>query len=122
MDEVLDFVKLDGPYAEWSKTQSDTNLKHTPVGKYQFIGSTLRDIKDRKGFDQLGITGDTQFTVDVQDKLFVWYLKDTITSLGPNATNAKIRKKIRKRWEGATEENVSAAQLDEVINSIVGRN
>jgi hypothetical protein len=121
MDEVLDFVKLNGPYAKWSKTQSDTNKTHTPVGKYQFVGATLRDIKDRKGFEQLGITGDTQFTVDVQDKLFAWYIEDTIKAAGPDATNAEIRKKIRARWEGATEENVSTAQLDEVVNSLLGR-
>ena len=51
---------------------------HTPIGKYQFVGTTLRDIKSRGGFKDLGITDDTIFTPEIQDQLFVWYMKDTI--------------------------------------------
>ena len=118
MDEVLDFVKLDGPYAKWSKGQSTKNEIHTPVGKYQFVGATLRDIKDRGGFEDIGITGDTLFTPEVQDQLFVWYINDTIRAAGKDASPAKVRGMIRKRWEGATEKNISDRELDELIKAV----
>lgn len=118
MDEVLDFVRLDGPYAKWSKGQSTKNEIHTPVGKYQFVGTTLRDIKDRGGFEDVGITGDTLFTPEVQDKLFVWYMNDTIRAAGKDASPAKVRGMVRKRWEGATPRNISDRELDELINAV----
>ena len=118
MDEVLDFVRLDGPYANWSKTQSKGQNVHTPVGKYQFVGATLRDIKDRGGFEEIGITGDTLFSPEVQDKLFVWYMNDTIRAAGENASQAEVRNKVRARWEGATKENISDKELDKIIQEV----
>ena len=118
MDEVLDFVRLDGPYANWSKTQSKGQNVHTPVGKYQFVGATLRDIKDRGGFEEIGITGDTVFSPEVQDKLFVWYMTDTIRAAGENASQAEVRNKVRSRWEGATKENISGRELDKIIQEV----
>lgn len=118
MDEVLDFVRLDGPYANWSKTQSKGQNVHTPVGKYQFVGATLRDIKNRGGFEEIGITGDTLFSPEVQDKLFVWYMTDTIRAAGENASQAEVRNKVRARWEGATKENISDKELDKIIQEV----
>lgn len=118
MDEVLDFVKLDGEYAQWSKKQSDAGKIHTPVGKYQFVGATLRDIKARGGFEDVGITGDTLFTPEVQDKLFVWYMNDTIRAAGKDASKSEIRNKVRKRWEGATPQNISNRELDKIISAV----
>ena len=118
MDEVLDFVKLDGEYAQWSKGQSDAGKIHTPVGKYQFVGATLRDIKARGGFEEIGITGDTLFSPEVQDKLFVWYMTDTIRAAGENASQAEVRNKVRARWEGATKKNISDKELDKIIQEV----
>lgn len=118
IDEVLNFVRIDGPYAKWSKGQSNKNEIHTPVGKYQFVGATLRDIKARGGFEDIGITGDTLFTPEVQDQIFVWYMNDTIKTAGKDASSAKVRDMIRKRWEGATQKNISDEELDELINAV----
>jgi|TARA_R100001460_G_scaffold98284_1_gene141071 hypothetical protein len=118
MDEVLNFVRLDGSYANWSKTQSKGKNIHTPVGKYQFVGATLRDIKDRGGFEEIGITGDTLFSPEVQDKLFVWYMTDTIRAAGENASQTEVRNKVRSRWEGATKENISDRELDKIIQEV----
>ena len=118
MDQVLDFVKIDGEYANWSKGQSDSGKVHTPVGKYQFVGATLRDIKNRGGFDELGITGDTLFTPEVQDKLFVWYMNDTIKAAGKDASPAEVRDKVRARWEGATPQTITDEELDGVITAV----
>ena len=123
--EVLEFTATSGAYAQWSKTQSPTNEIHTPVGKYQFLGSTLRDILDRADLEAMGITADTVFNAEVQDKLFDWYAKDTIRLAGSNASIEQIRDKFRGRWEvlrqtkkdGVTPK-VSDQELDEIITDV----
>ncbi len=119
LGEVLNFTKFDGEYANWSRTQGTKKTTHTPVGKYQFVGATLRDIEKRGGFDDLNIDTNTLFTEDVQDKLFEWYIKDTIKSVGTDATQKEKRNKIRKRFEGATPAKVSNKELDLIIDQIL---
>ena len=119
LGEVLNFTRFDGEYADWSRKQGTQKTTHTPVGKYQFVGATLRDIEDRGGFDDLNINNTTLFTEDVQDKLFEWYIKDTIKSVGKDATQKEKRNKIRKRFEGATPEKVSNNDLDLIIDKIL---
>jgi hypothetical protein len=119
LKEVLEFTKFDGEYADWSRQQGQNKTTHTPVGKYQFVGATLRDIKKRGGLDDLNITDNTIFTEQVQDKLFEWYIKDTIKSVGTNATQEDKREKIRVRFEGATTENVSNEELDLIMEQIL---
>tara|TARA_R110001592_G_scaffold56577_2_gene172429 strand:+ start:406 stop:3447 length:3042 start_codon:yes stop_codon:yes gene_type:complete len=120
--EVLEFVKIDGKYANWSKTQNNpasggSGKIHTPVGKYQFVGATLRDIKTRGGFDELGITDDTVFSEETQDKLFSWYIKDTIQAAETDGTDPKA--KIRGRFEGiGTTDDMSDQELDTVISQV----
>ena len=119
LGEVLNFTKFDGEYANWSRKQGTKKTTHTPVGKYQFVGATLRDIQNRGGFEDLNINTNTLFTEDVQDKLFEWYIKDTIKSLGADATQKEKRNKIRKRFEGATPEKVSNNELDLIIDQVL---
>ena len=119
LKEVLEFTEFDGEYADWSRQQGQNKTTHTPVGKYQFVGATLRDIKKRGGLDDLNITDNTIFTEQVQDKLFEWYIKDTIKSVGINATQEDKREKIRTRFEGATTENVSNEELDLIMEQIL---
>jgi hypothetical protein len=122
--QILDFTKIDGDYANWSKQQPNkatgkTGDVHTPVGKYQFVGKTLRDIKDRGGFEELGFDDTTVFTEQNQDKLFEWYMNDTIKAAGPNATQEQIRAKIRGRWEGiSTTDQMSDEELDGIISQV----
>ena len=114
--EVLDFVKRDGAYAAWSRTQSAEKTTHTPVGKYQFVGRTLRDIvsraKDTGTWDELGIDDDTLFTEEVQDRLFNWYAKDTIRQAGTNASQEEIREKFRGRWQALTQNKDGSSRRD----------
>ena len=135
MAEVLDFVKKDGEYAEWSKTKSNTNEIHTPVGKHQFVGRTLRDIMDRAGrngdLEKMGIDNNTVFNEEVQDKLFEWYAKDTITTANNNAasgdgnaTPEELRAAFAKRWQAIGQKDannqpkISDAELDEIISKV----
>jgi len=124
--EVLEFTDVNGDYAEWSKTQTDAGLVHTPVGKYQFLGTTLKDIVDRADLEAMGITEDTIFTAEVQDKLFNWYANDTVKLAGDGASINEIREKFRGRWEvlRQTEADeitpkVSDQELDAIIKSVM---
>jgi len=124
MKQLLTFVEEDGPYAEWSKTKSTTDQIHTPVGKHQFVGRTLRDIKDRKGFEALGIDDNTKFSEEVQDKLFNWYAKDTVTladgraeeARGEKATTEELREAFRGRWAAPISDNDMDAIIAKVKN------
>ncbi len=53
-------------------------LGSTPVGKYQFVGDTLKDLKDRGIFEELGITDETIFDEATQDALFVRYAQERL--------------------------------------------
>lgn len=123
MSEVLDFSAPGSEYFDWSKdnvpegTQAFENGEAaTPMGKYQFVGSTLRYIEKNGGFKQLGITDDTLFNEETQDALFTWYANNRLQAAG-DSPSAK-RNVLRKVWEGFKPENVSDTQLDEVISEI----
>ena len=123
MSEVLNFSAPGSEYFDWSKdnvpegTQAFENGEAaTPMGKYQFVGSTLRDIKKNGGFKQLGITDDTLFNEETQDALFTWYANNSLRAAG-DSPSAK-RSALRGIWEGFKPENVSDTQLDEVISEI----
>jgi len=123
MQEVLSFSAPGSEYFNWSKNNMPAGTKaaasgeaSTPMGKYQFVGSTLQDIKDRGGFDALGITDETIFNEQTQDSLFTWYANDRLSAAG-NSPSAK-RDALRGVWEGFNAENVSDSDLDTVIEEI----
>lgn len=125
MDEVLDFVSPGGAYSEYSLTATvpgqeanEKGIPSTPVGKFQFVGKTLRDIRDRGGFEELGITGTTLYDEDTQNKLFAWYVKDTMKASGGD--KVAYREKMRNRFEGFRKKDkngefvVTDKQLDDI--------
>lgn len=121
MDEVLEFSAPGSDYFNYGKANAPkgtfaakNNLATTPMGQYQFVGSTLQDIKDRGGFEALGITGETKFDQETQDALFVWYANDMLKTAGDDQN--KKRNVLKGIWEGfgsATDE-----QLDAVITDL----
>lgn len=68
VNDLLDFADGDGPYAQYSKRM--VGKVATPMGRYQIVGKTLRSLKN-----ELGLTGDEQFTPELQDKLFLTLLR-----------------------------------------------
>ena len=123
MQEVLTFSAPGSEYFNWSKNNMPAGTKaaasgeaSTPMGKYQFVGSTIQDIKDRGGFDALGITDETVFNEETQDSLFTWYANDRLSAAGDSAS-AK-RNALRSVWEGFNTDNVSDSELDGVIAEI----
>jgi len=118
MPEILKLVERNGDYFNWSKNNMppDTEafamgLASTPVGKYQFVGSTLRSFlgTDSNGkdklFNRLGFTKSTVFDEKTQDKLFIAYAQDRLAGVRgtPGATPKTIkrleRRILRKTWE-----------------------
>ena len=125
MDQVLEFASPGGDYANYSLTATvpgqqayENGNPATPLGKFQFVGGTLRDIQNRGGFEQLGINGSTLFDEETQNKLFSWYVKDTMKASGGDKVT--YRDKMRKRFEGFKKKDadgnylVSDQQLDNI--------
>lgn len=62
VDEAIAFADPNGPYAQYVKGQ--VGRVATPMGAYQFVGKTLRGLKE-----QLGLKGNERMTPELQDKL-----------------------------------------------------
>ena len=120
VDEVLELTKLNGPFHKFNKKKGHNT---TAVGKYQIVGSTLRDLnsKDRQVLKKLGITGDTKFDQKTQDDiaayLAVHRIKDRATKGDGNiATRGQARKEMRNEWEGF--KKLSDEELDDIIDEV----
>jgi hypothetical protein len=67
---------------EFQEYRNKTKKNTGAVGKYQFVGSTLFGTKDRPGLVQrLGLTMDTKFSPEVQDKLNETLFQDNVKLL-----------------------------------------
>lgn len=62
VDQAIEFSNPRGPYAQHVKGQ--IGRVATPMGGYQIVGTTLRDMKR-----QMGLTGTEQMTPDMQDRI-----------------------------------------------------
>jgi len=113
MSDVLDLVKANGEFHKHNKNKHNENT--TAIGKYQFIGSTLRDLKKRGVFDKLGITDDTLFDAATQDSLAAYQaihrLKDRA-----KGTLSSARTEMRNEWEGF--KKLSNSDLNNIITEI----
>ena len=115
MADVLDLTKSNGEFHKYNKKTFSKNT--TAVGKYQFIGSTLRDLKKRGVFTKLGIDDDTLFDEVTQDKLSSYQAIHRLKDRG-DGTMSGARKEMRNEWEGF--KKVSNKELDGIINEIAG--
>ena len=69
MSAIFDLTKLNG---DFHKRNLELGHDTTAVGKYQFVGNTLRDLRDRGVLEELGITDDTIFDEKTQDTIAVY--------------------------------------------------
>lgn len=97
----------DGEYADYSRNQ--LGYKATPMGRYQFVGTTLASVAQR-----MGLSDDTVFTPEVQDQMFVFHAKEVMDGKSPVGKRAALR----GTWEGL--QNASDAELDQMISEIEG--
>ena len=102
MQEVLNFTKVDGDYAKYVQKVNPEKEKASPVGFYQFLGSTIDDIvkrsdifKDEKG-KQVDLTK-VKFSPEIQNKMFNWYMNDRTRGVWERKA---LLKAIRLGWSG----------------------
>jgi len=101
----------EGSYGQWVKgklKQSGQEARvATPMGRYQFVGTTLKDVASR-----MGLSDSTVFDQSTQDAMFVFYAKDVMT--GKDQSEKRVA--LRNAWEGL--KNASNAELDTMISEI----
>ncbi len=64
VDQAIDFARVGGDYANYSKTQTPDGRVATPMGEYQIVGTTLADAKRA-----MGLTGDEVMTPELQEQI-----------------------------------------------------
>lgn len=101
--ELKQFTRPDGPYASWVKSQ--VGRVATPMGRYQFVGSTMEKVAA-----EMGLPDNTVFDQKTQDAMFEYYLKKRI-SMG--STMPEKIAQVRQAWEGF--KNVPSMELARLI-------
>jgi hypothetical protein len=88
--EIKAFSDPKGEYGQWVKGQ--IGRVATPMGRYQFVGKTLKALANEMGLDD-----NTVFSPEVQDAMFEHYLDKRIRR-GKNMEE-KVSQ-VRQAWEG----------------------
>ena len=115
LGELYDFSKPSGEYGKYVKPRLGKQteayrrgLTSTPMGKYQIVGTTLRDVAKR-----MGLPPETVFNKKTQDDMFLFLARDAV---GRGKSQASKRSNLRGVWEGF--KYVDDATLDKVIAEI----
>lgn len=108
--QLLDFTSPSGEYGQWVKGK--VGRVATPIGRFQFVGSTIREVAKDLGID----INNTVFNEETQNLFFNHYAKKIIG----NKTGAEARKALINGWEGF--KNVPEAELDQMVAEIKGGN
>jgi len=114
--EVLAFQKKrgKGSYASFVKANNPSGKLSTPVGKFQYVGSTLQDEVDKNGYDL-----NSKFDAAMQSKIFYNHANRIIKNL---KTQDGKRSKMRSTWEGfKSKKAVSDKEIDSLISEIQSR-
>ena len=99
LGELYDFSEPSGAYGQYVKPRLGKSteayrrgLTSTPMGKYQIVGTTLRNAAK-----QMGLPDDTVFNKKTQDDIFLFLAQDAV---GRGKTVQQKRKNLRAVWEG----------------------
>jgi len=114
--QVLAFQKKrgEGSYAAFVKANNPKGTLSTPVGKFQYVGSTLQDEVNKNGYDL-----NSKFDAAMQTKIFYNHANRIIKNL---KTQGGKRSKMRSTWEGfKSKKAVSDKELDALISEIQSR-
>lgn len=103
INELLDFSNPSGEYGQWVKGK--IGRVATPMGAFQYVGSTLREIVKEMGLDP-----NTKFTPEVQNEIFTYHIGKILSR---SSSQEAKRANLRSTWEGF--KNVSNAELDAAI-------
>ena len=93
LGQVSDFAKKGGEYNKHNIAQYGANT--TATGFYQNLGGTIDDILKRGG-KILGLNKNSLYNKENQDKMYVWYMSDTISR---KKTLDGMRQSVMARWE-----------------------
>ncbi len=105
LGQLYEFTDPNGPYGQYVKSANPEGVVATPLGRYQIVGTTLRN-----SAKALGLGDDTVFSTDVQDQMFNHLASSRLsraTDIG-----GKI-KQLRAEWRGFR--NVSDDELAAAI-------
>lgn len=108
LGDLYNFSDPSGEYGQWVKGQ--VGHVATPLGRYQFVGSTLRNVAQ-----DMGLPDDTVFNRGTQDAIFKHHARNTLARA---QSPAEKRRLIRGQWEGF--KNVSDDELDAAIARFEG--
>lgn len=106
LGELKDFASPSGEYGNWVKGQ--VGRVATPMGRFQFVGTTLRDVANK-----MGLPDDTLFDKKTQDAMFKYHLNSTL------ARGSTLQEKVsllRGQWEGF--KSVPTAKLVSLIRGM----
>lgn len=92
-----------GEYGDWAKGK--LGYKATPMGRYQFVGSTMAAVAKK-----MGLPDDTVFDAATQDAMFDFHVKDTMSK--GKSVDAKVNL-LRGQWEGF--KNVPRSTLADLV-------
>ena len=113
--ELIDFSRPSGEYGSYVKPRLPKTteaykrgLTSTPMGRYQIVGGTLRDLVNR-----MKLPKDTVFNKATQDRMFLFLAKENIAK---GKTQTQKRKNLRSIWEGFRK--VDDATLDALIKEV----
>ena len=115
LGQLFDFSEPSGQYGQYVKPRLSKNTEayktgqtSTPMGKYQIVGTTLRNVAE-----QMKLPDDTVFNKDTQDKMFLFLARDAISR---GKTSGQRRTNLRKVWEGF--KYVDNTTLDKLISEV----
>ena len=109
LGELAEFTDVNGAYGQWVKGELGRSGHRarvaTPMGRYQFVGTTLRATARA-----MGLPDDTVFSPEVQDAMFLFKVNERLEG---ETTAEGRRNALRAEWEGF--KHVSDAELDAAI-------
>lgn len=104
--EIKKFASPDGEYGAWVKDQ--VGRVATPMGRYQFVGSTLKSVAS-----EMGLPDDTVFDAKTQDAMFDFYLNKRLSA---GSTIPEKVEQLRGAWEGF--KSVPTARLAAIVRNL----
>jgi len=107
-----------GTYGAYVKATNPKEVLATPMGRFQFVGKTLKEVAKK-----MGLPDDTVFNKETQDAMFLFLARDVMAG---KSQEGKI-KALRGTWDGFNKKEdgryvVSDAELIQMIAEVEGGN
>lgn len=88
--QLKGFTDPNGAYGQWVKDK--VGRVATPMGRYQFVGSTMKSVADK-----MGLPDSTIFDRNTQDSMFEFHVRDTLSRGSTMQDKIAL---LRGQWEG----------------------